>query len=94
MKMNLPEEFVQAVDSMNEEAINALVAKVAKDDAAIQEAKEDDQQLYEAKLAYQDASALYRESAKMAKLKIKFLRERLASMGKNAGEVPEKEDEE
>ena len=95
-KLQLSEDFIQEVQRLgnNEVALNNLIATVAKNNAAIQEAKEDDMDLLSKKEAYADASAVYRESEKMSKLKIKFIREQLKAIGKPAGEAPASEDDE
>lgn len=69
---DLPEEFKNQINSSDRDAIKKIVAKVACDQVELMKAKKEDQQLEEAKLAYQDAGAVYKEGTKLNRTKIEY----------------------
>lgn len=88
----VPQEFRDAMMSADDKAINDKIAEVAKNAAALEEAKALDEDLKSAKAAASVAGAVYREGKKANMQKIKYLRDILAGRGKPAGEsgLPEK----
>jgi hypothetical protein len=83
---DVPEEFRDAVAGMNEAQIRDRIAKVALDQAALLEAKADDQDLAEKREQAKEAGAGYREGTKLNKLKIEFCRQVLGDKSKPTGE--------
>jgi len=84
---DLPEEFAEAVAGMEEGEIRDLITQITLNDAALRQAKDDDLDLEAKKEAVKEASAIYREGAKMNRLKVEFCRRVLGDKGKPNGEV-------
>ncbi len=83
---DVPEEFRDAVAGMQEPQIRDRIAKVSLDQAALIEAKGNDQDLAEKKEQAKEAGAIYREGTKLNKLKIEFCRQVLGDKSKPTGE--------
>lgn len=83
---DVPEEFRDAVAGMQEAQIRDRIAKVSLDQAALIEAKGNDQDLAAAKEQAKEAGAIYREGTKLNKLKIEFCRQVLGDKSKPNGE--------
>jgi len=79
---NLPDEFKENVDSMDEVEIRKTVSKVALDQAELMLLEKADQHLAEAKFAAKEAGATYKEGTKANKLKISYCRSILENKGK------------
>lgn len=73
------------IQQMKYDEVDQLVAKVAKDNQALQDAKKQDQDLKSKSEAYREAGAVYRESASASKLKIRYARAMLEASGKESG---------
>lgn len=91
----VPSEFREAMMSAKDEEINGKVAEIAKNDAALEEAKLKDEDYIAKKREASVAGAVYREGKAANKQKIKFLRAILEGRGKDAGDsgLPEPKDE-
>lgn len=91
----VPQEFRDSMMSADEKVLNDKIAEIAKNGAALEEAKEKDEDLKAAKEAAKVCGAVYREAAKANKQKIKYIRDILAGRGKDAGDsgLPEPKDE-
>jgi len=68
----LDSEYKDGIASMTKEEINNRISEIAKAEAESQAAKKEDQELKEAKLKASVAGEGYRESTKLAKLRIKY----------------------
>jgi hypothetical protein len=79
---DLSNEFKDAVAGSTPEQIKQRIAQVAMDDQSLREARDEDQQLAEAKEAAKQAGEVYRDGAKMNRLKIRWCKEVLESKGK------------
>lgn len=90
----VPQEFRDTMMAADDKTINEKIAEIAKNNAALQEAKDQDQDLKDKKAAASEAGAVYREGAKACKQKIKYLRDILAGRGRDAGDagLPEPKD--
>lgn len=77
----LPEEFREAVESMNVEEIKQRIAIVALDQVELMKAKKEDQDLFEKKEVYKEAGALYREGSKLNKSKIEYCKVMIDNKG-------------
>lgn len=83
----LDSDFKDGIASMGEAEIRDRIAKITLDNAAIQEKKKDDSDL-KAKLSEaRDAGAVYRDAAKMNKLRIEYCRRVLGDKGKPNGDA-------
>lgn len=78
---DLSDEFKAKIEGGSVEEIEAEATKVAMAHEEIMEAKETDQAYKEAAAAFAAAGALYKDSAKDTKLKMKFIRAVLKSRG-------------
>jgi hypothetical protein len=85
----LPSEFKDSVVGMNESEVRARIAQVSLDDAALREAKENDDDYLQKREEAKFAGAIYRDGAKANKLKIEFCRQRLDDLCKPNGDLPE-----
>jgi hypothetical protein len=90
----VPQEFRDSMMKADDKVINEKIAEIAKNNAALQEAKDQDEDLKDKKRTANEAGAVYREGAKACKQKIKYLRDILAGRGKDAGDagLPEPKD--
>lgn len=66
-------EFVSEVVSLSQEELNARLAQLAKDREAVNEAKEQDEELQKARTAKSELEAPYRESVNTIQLKSKYI---------------------
>lgn len=66
-------EFADACNSLSVEQLNARLAAIAKDAEAIEDAKESDAGLEEAKALVSELSAPYRDGKKAVRLKMRYL---------------------
>lgn len=82
----VPQEFRDAMMSADDKAINDRIAEIAKNDAALQEAKEKDDDLKNIRGQLKVAGAVYSEGKKANKQKIAYLRKILEGRGKDAGD--------
>jgi hypothetical protein len=82
----VPQEFRDAMAAADDAVLNARIAEIAKNDAALQEAKEKDEDLKSKKKEASVAGAVYREGQKANKQKITYIRKILEGRGKPAGE--------
>jgi len=78
---DLPPEFKEAIPSMDVVDIRKTVAKVALDQAELNIAQKADQDLADKKEIAKEAGAVYKESAKLNKLKISYCRSILENKG-------------
>lgn len=89
--VDLPEEYRNEVQNLiqasNYVGVDSLIAKVTKDNAALQDAKKQDQDLKNKLADAKEAGAVYRESAKATKLKVRYARALLEASGKDSGSV-------
>ncbi len=83
---DLDKDYMTSIESATDDEIRAKIAQVALNNAALQEAKGEDQQLAELKEQVKEAGAIYREGAKANKLRIEYARYMLDSRGKDSGE--------
>lgn len=74
-------EFVAEVDGLSQEALNSRLAELAKGLAAIQTAKEDDEELEEAKEKASELAAPYRDGVKALTLKSRYIISLLSDKG-------------
>lgn len=81
-----PKEFRAKVEGGTEAEINSLIAETAKNQAALMEAKDQDQHLKECKNAAKEAGAIYKEGTKQNKMQIAYARSILAARGKPTGD--------
>lgn len=84
-------------EALDEGQINSKIAEIAKNAAALEEAKVLDEDLAKARDAVSVASEVYRDGAKANKQRIAYLRQLLSDKGKpngDAGLDEESEDEE
>jgi hypothetical protein len=89
----LDEDLKDEISKKSEGALREFVAKVALDEQALREAMKNDQALNEAKVAYSDAGAGYKDAFKTNKQKIKFASQVLTDQGKYAGQASVKQEE-
>lgn len=82
----VPKEFKDAVETASDEEINKRIAEVAKNDAALAEAKKKDGDLKEKKDSLKYANEPYRDGAKANKQRIAYCRLILEARGKDAGD--------
>ncbi len=82
---DLDQDFKDRVNGANQEQIREIICKVALDQGALIELKEEDQDLAEKKEAYSTAGAFYREGTKMNKLRTKYARTMLGEKGGDTG---------
>lgn len=75
-------EFVSEAQSLDDSQLDARLAQLAKDGAAVDEAKEADEGLTQAREALSQLSAPYRDSKKAIKLKVKYIISILEARGK------------
>jgi hypothetical protein len=78
----LDPEFKDKVAALSAEEINNTLAQVAKDQEALEQAKEDDEDFQAKKEAAKEAGEVYREGRKVNRLKIQFCVRVLRDMGK------------
>ncbi len=78
---DLPESFREEVYAADADGIKAISSKVALENAQVQSDKDKDEHYKAAKAAAQAAGAFYRETAKMTKLKLDFIRQTKAERG-------------
>lgn len=83
----LDEDFKASAQAMDEQQLRDTIAKVALDQSALQEAKEQDTDLSTKKEIAREAGAIYRDGNKQCSLKINFCREILGGKGKDNGSV-------
>jgi hypothetical protein len=79
---DLAAEFKDAAQSMSEQEVRDLVAKVAMAEEENKKNMKEDQHLQECKLQCKEASAQYREASKQNSLKVRFLKDVLEGRGK------------
>jgi hypothetical protein len=82
----LTKDEMETFDNLKTEAIDAKIAEIAKNDAALQEAKSQDDDLKQAKLEAKEAGLVYAEGAKANRQRIKYLRGLLNGRGKDDGD--------
>jgi hypothetical protein len=82
----LDQDFKDAIAGMDEGEIRDRIAKISLDDAALKEAKSNDEDLKQVQSIAREAGAVYREGAKMNSLRIKFARRVLGDKAKYNGE--------
>ncbi len=68
----IDEDWRHRVEVMGPAEIKAILVEVTQNEATNQEMKEDDEELAQAKAAYDAAGLGYKEATTMNKLKIKF----------------------
>lgn len=73
-------------EKLDEAQINSKIAEIAKNAAALEEEKGNDQDLARAKEAASIAGEVYRTGAKANKQRIAYLRQMLADKGKPNGD--------
>lgn len=78
---DLPKEFKEAVSSEKDDALNARISTLAKNEELNQKAKKEDEDLNNLKDRVAVASAGYKEATKAYKLKMKFIMSVLDSRG-------------
>lgn len=83
---DVPEEFRNSIDSSTDEEINKKIAEVAKNDAALKEAKKADEDLKRLKEQVKVANEPYADAAKANAGRIGYARYVLSSRGKDAGD--------
>lgn len=83
----LDEDFRNGIASMSEAEIRERIAKISLDQAALMEAKEQDEDLKAKKEVAREAGAIYREGTKANKLRIGFARRVLGDKGKDTGDA-------
>jgi hypothetical protein len=79
---DLPEEFQNAVQSMNEQEIRNLVSKTALAEEENKKLMKEDQHLKECRFTASEAAKGYKDATKMNVLKIRFLKDILECRGK------------
>lgn len=79
---DLSDEFKAKIDGGSVEEIEAAATSAAMEHEEVMEAKENDQDYKEAAAAFAAAGAVYKDSAKNFKLKMKYIRAVLKSRGK------------
>lgn len=82
----LTEDFKESINNATDDEINQKIAETAKNQAALEEAKEKDEDLKEKKAQASEAGAVYRDGKKANNQKIKYAREVLSGRGKDAGD--------
>lgn len=88
----LDDEFMQAVASTKDEAeLNVRIAGIAKNMAAMDDAKKADLDLASIREQLKTANEPYAIAKKADKQRICFIREQLRSMGKDAGSFSEED---
>ncbi len=83
----LDDDFKASANSMDEAEIRNTIAKVALNQAALQELKEQDTDLASKKEIAREAGTQYRDGTKENKAKILYLRQLLGDKGKDNGSV-------
>jgi hypothetical protein len=78
---DLDDDWKSSVQSMDAVEIKKKVAEIALEHSRLLRAKRDDEDLKTKREEYKTASAIYRENAKMSKVRIEFLRSVLESKG-------------
>lgn len=66
-------EFAAEVESLQTEDLNARIARLAKDNQEVQDAKEADEGLEIAKAVTAERSAPYREAKRAISLKVRYI---------------------
>ena len=79
----LNKDFRGEVDSMKDEEIDARIKDVALADSALAEAKKSDEDLRRLRETVAAANEPYKEGAKTNALKIRYMRDVLASRGRD-----------
>lgn len=74
-------------EKLDEGQINAKIAEIAKNNAALEEAKALDEDLARARDAVSVAGEVYRDGSKANKQRIAFLRQMLSDKGKPNGDA-------
>lgn len=82
----LDAETKSAIEGSSDEQINSRIADVAKNDAALADAKKLDGDILEKKAALKEANRSYVEAHKRNSQVIKYGREILSARGKDAGD--------
>lgn len=82
-----PQEFKDSVNAASDGEINAKIAEVAMNDAALADAKKEDQDLTEKKGAVKEASRQYVEGRNANRAKIAYARDVLKARGKPSGDA-------
>lgn len=82
----VPQDFRDAMMSADDKTVNDRIAEIAKNDAALQEAKDKDEDLKSIRSQLKVAGAVYSEGKKANKQKIMYLRKILEGRGKDAGD--------
>ena len=77
----LEDEFKSAIMQSDETEIRVRISQVALNQAELDAAQKDDQDLAEKAEAYKTAAEVYREGRKVNKLKIQFCKQVLDSKG-------------
>ena len=80
VKERMP-EFVDEVVSLSVDDLNARLSRLAKDNEANEEAKEEDDELTEARELVTELSAPYREAKKFIRLRSKYIIQLLKEKG-------------
>lgn len=84
---DLDKEFKDAVNGMNRDEARARAGKIALDQADFDAAEKEDQDLKDKREIAAHAGAVYTDAKKFNKLRIRYLRKRLADIGATASQV-------
>lgn len=79
---DLSDEFKAKVEAATDEGLIEILGEVSKNEELNRRCKEDDQDLAEKKLVYDEANAGYKEATKANKLKTRFVYDLLRARGK------------
>ncbi len=80
VKEELP-EFAQEVETLSTAQINTRLSTLAKDAEAVQDAKEEDEELDDAKATARGLAAPYNDAKKVLRLKTRYLIKTLKDRG-------------
>lgn len=83
----LDSDFKDAAASMKEPELRAQISKIALADESLRQEKENDLDLRDKGEIYRTAGAIYREGAKMNRLRIAFIKRVLEDQGKDTGDT-------
>ncbi len=78
-------DFKDSIAAMTEEEIRAKLAEISLNQAALMQAKSDDEDLKTKKEIAKEAGAIYREGTKANRLRIEWARQVLGDKGKSNG---------
>lgn len=79
---DLDQDYTNELANLTSEELKGKVAEIALELQALMEAKDNDEDLKQAVEVAKEAGAVYREGAKGAKVRIKFIKRLLESRGK------------